>query len=299
MSALRKAGVWLGLVEEEDEPYELEDEFGEEDDFAPSARPRSLARSTDREPRSDYRRGRLGLGSDRETGSRESAARDPHARREPASRADGRADGRADSRRLTESRAPEPRMPESRLPESRVPEARAEREPWGSERLSRTGETLREPYAERDSARGRDDARERDGSVRQLSRTTPVPASPVSYPTHDNLALAPQVQLRERAVVSEEKTRRYQITTLHPTSYAEARTIGEHFRDGYPVIMNLTEMDEPDAKRLVDFAAGLAFGTRGSMERVTNRVFLLSPPNIEVSAEDKAKIAESGFFDQG
>jgi cell division inhibitor SepF len=144
----------------------------------------------------------------------------------------------------------------------------------------------------------RDDLRERS-SVRQLSRSTPPPPPTVSYPTHDNLALAPQVQLRERAVVADEKTRRYQITTLHPTTYSEARTIGEHFRNGHPVIMNLTELDEPDAKRLVDFAAGLAFGLRGSMERVTNRVFLLSPPNIEVSAEDKAKIAESGFFDQG
>ena len=87
--------------------------------------------------------------------------------------------------------------------------------------------------------------------------------------------------------------RRAQITTLHPTSYSEARAIGEQFRDGHPVIMNLTELDEPDAKRLVDFAAGLAFGLRGGMERVTNRVFLLSPPNVQVSAEDKARIAES------
>ena len=86
---------------------------------------------------------------------------------------------------------------------------------------------------------------------------------------------------------------------MHPTSYSEARAIGERFRDGHPVIMNLTEMDEPDAKRLVDFAAGLAFGLRGGMERVTNRVFLLSPPNIQVSAEDKARIAEGGFFDRG
>jgi cell division inhibitor SepF len=106
------------------------------------------------------------------------------------------------------------------------------------------------------------------------------------------------VQLRERAVVGEDRSRRYQITTLHPTSYSEARAIGEQFRDGHPVIMNLTEMDEPDAKRLVDFAAGLAFGLRGSMERVTNRVFLLTPPNIRVSEEEKARIAEGGFFDQ-
>jgi cell division inhibitor SepF len=88
------------------------------------------------------------------------------------------------------------------------------------------------------------------------------------------------------------------ITTLHPRTYNEARTIGEHFRDGTPVIMNLTEMVDSDAKRLVDFAAGLIFGLRGSIERVTNKVFLLSPANVEVAAEDKARIVERGFFNQ-
>jgi cell division inhibitor SepF len=144
-------------------------------------------------------------------------------------------------------------------------------------------------------AEARETGRAERGAVRAISR----PSSPATtYPTRDNLALAPQVQLRERAVVTEDEERRYQITTLHPTTYNEARTIGEHFRDGVPVIMNLTEMAEADAKRLVDFAAGLAFGLRGSMERVTNRVFLLSPANVQVTAEDKAKIAEGGFFNQ-
>ena len=90
----------------------------------------------------------------------------------------------------------------------------------------------------------------------------------------------------------------YRIITLHPRTYNEARTIGEHFREGVPVIMNLTEMDSNDAKRLVDFAVGLTFGLRGSIERVTNKVFLLSPQNVEVTAEDKARIAEGGFFNQ-
>jgi cell division inhibitor SepF len=130
--------------------------------------------------------------------------------------------------------------------------------------------------------------------VRSLTRST----STVSYPTRDNLALAPSVQVRERTATVEDDEHRYQITTMHPTTYNEARTIGEHFRDGVPVIMNLTELDESDAKRLVDFAAGLAFGLRGTMERVTNRVFLLSPANVQVTAEDKARIAEGGFFNQ-
>jgi cell division inhibitor SepF len=88
------------------------------------------------------------------------------------------------------------------------------------------------------------------------------------------------------------------ITTLHPRTYNEARTIGENFREGVPVIMNLSEMDDSDAKRLVDFAAGLVFAVRGTIERVTNRVFLLSPPNVSVAAEDKQRIAEGGFFNQ-
>jgi len=141
-------------------------------------------------------------------------------------------------------------------------------------------------------AEAREAGRLERAGVRALAR----PSAPV-YATRDNLALAPQVQLRERAVVTEEE-HRYQITTLHPTTYNEARTIGEHFRDGVPVIMNLTEMAEADAKRLVDFAAGLVFGLRGSIERVTQKVFLLSPANVDVTAEDKARIAEGGFFNQ-
>ena len=88
------------------------------------------------------------------------------------------------------------------------------------------------------------------------------------------------------------------ITTLHPSTYNEARTIGENFRDGIPVIMNLSEMDDADAKRLVDFAAGLVFAVHGSIERITNKVFLLSPPNVAIAAEDKQRIAENGFFNQ-
>ena len=88
------------------------------------------------------------------------------------------------------------------------------------------------------------------------------------------------------------------ITTLHPRTYNEARTIGENFREGVPVIMNLSDMDDSDAKRLVDFAAGLVFATRGSIERITNKVFLLSPPNVTVGVEEKERLVEGGFFNQ-
>jgi cell division inhibitor SepF len=89
----------------------------------------------------------------------------------------------------------------------------------------------------------------------------------------------------------------YRITTLHPRTYNDARRIGEEFREGVPVIMNLTDMDDVDAKRLVDFAAGLVFGCRGTIERVTNKVFLLSPVNVDVAAEAR-RLAQDGFFNQ-
>ncbi len=88
------------------------------------------------------------------------------------------------------------------------------------------------------------------------------------------------------------------IETVTPRSYNDARTLGEHYRSGVPVIMNLSEIDEDDAKRLVDFAAGLVFAVRGTINRVTPKVFLLSPENVVVSDEDRQRIVEGGFFNQ-
>ena len=98
-----------------------------------------------------------------------------------------------------------------------------------------------------------------------------------------------------RPVASAEITR---IETVHPRSYNDARRIGEEYREGVPVIMNLSELDDADAKRIVDFAAGLVFGLRGSIERVTNKVFLLSPPNVDVGDEARAQIAQDPFYNQ-
>ncbi|MGW0707746.1 cell division protein SepF [Streptomyces sp. NPDC002643] len=124
----------------------------------------------------------------------------------------------------------------------------------------------------------------------------PARIAPVASITQERSSLEKSAPVIMPKVVSEREP--YRITTLHPRTYNEARTIGEHFREGTPVIMNLTEMDDTDAKRLVDFAAGLVFGLHGSIERVTQKVFLLSPANVDVTAEDKARIAEGGFFNQ-
>lgn len=230
MSALRKAGVWLGLIEDDDERGYGYDDRGYDDDYG---------------------------------------------------------DDVGDPSAVVRARVAD-----------RLAEARAERDAARATDRSDRGDRIE---------RAEHGAYMRDTeptTVRPMPRTTTTSASAaVTYPTRDNLALAPERQTEPEAVPAQRVAppvtaddRRYQITTLHPTTYNEARAIGEHFRDGVPVIMNLTDMAEPDAKRLVDFAAGLAFGLRGTMERVTNRVFLLSPANIQVTAEDKAKIAEGGFF---
>ena len=103
---------------------------------------------------------------------------------------------------------------------------------------------------------------------------------------------------RSSAPSSEASSDLYRIETVTPRTYNDARTVGEHYRSGVPVIMNLSEIDDDDAKRLVDFAAGLVFAVHGSINRVTAKVFLLSPANVEVTDEDRQRIAAGGFYNQ-
>src|SRR6201996_5731488 len=110
--------------------------------------------------------------------------------------------------------------------------------------------------------------------------------------TRGALAMDP----RRMAMMFEEGHPLSKITTLRPKDYSEARTIGERFRDGTPAIMDLVSMDNADAKRLVDFAAGLAFALRGSFDKVATKVFLLSPADVDVSPEERRRIAETGFY---
>ncbi|MFI0788026.1 cell division protein SepF [Streptomyces lydicus] len=88
------------------------------------------------------------------------------------------------------------------------------------------------------------------------------------------------------------------IATVTPESFRDARGIGELFRDGVPVIVNLTAMEPADAKRVVDFAAGLTFGLRGSIERVATRVFLLTPADYKVLSGESRDHRNGGFFNQ-
>jgi cell division inhibitor SepF len=126
---------------------------------------------------------------------------------------------------------------------------------------------------------------------REFERAAPRYA-PLRGSTRGALAMDP----RRMAMLFDESSPLSKITTLRPKDYSEARTIGERFRDGTPVIMDLVTMDNADAKRLVDFAAGLAFALRGSFDKVATKVFLLSPADVDVTPDDRRRIAETGFY---
>ncbi|WP_459545279.1 cell division protein SepF [Nocardia sp. X0981] len=108
----------------------------------------------------------------------------------------------------------------------------------------------------------------------------------------------PEPAAARRPAIFEDGGPLSKITTLRPRDYSEAAIIGERFREGNPVIMDLVDLSNADAKRLVDFAAGLAFALRGSFDKVATKVFLLSPADVDVSAEERRRIAETGFYNQ-
>lgn len=148
--------------------------------------------------------------------------------------------------------------------------------------------------AHRDDRYDYDDAEYDDVEVEEVEPEERAPRRPRLATIDREDDDAPRYAARESAPAPAPRAP-HRITTLHPRTYNEARAIGEEFRDGNPVIMNLSEMDDADAKRLVDFAAGITFGLRGSIERVTAKVFLLSPQKVKVSAEEKARIADGRY----
>jgi cell division inhibitor SepF len=88
------------------------------------------------------------------------------------------------------------------------------------------------------------------------------------------------------------------IHRAEPKRFNEARELGDRFKEGVPVIMNLQETEDTIARRLVDFASGLVFAQDGKIELVANRVYLLTPANVEVSAEERERLKEGGFYNQ-
>jgi cell division inhibitor SepF len=136
---------------------------------------------------------------------------------------------------------------------------------------------------------------EDDGTTQEAvavrPKTTPVKRQ---APT---LSVAPQLPVAQAPAIADAAPID-RIVTITPRFYSEARAIGEFYREGNPVIMNLSDMEESERKRLIDFASGLVFGHAGTIERVTSKVFLLSPPNVMVSSEDKTAAANASLFNQ-
>ena len=146
--------------------------------------------------------------------------------------------------------------------------------------LAEDDDRFDDPYAHEDEDIAPASREEEDDAERR------APVTPINRGQVARVVPAPEVREMHR------------ITTIHPRTYNEAKTIGEAFRSGTPVIMNLSDLDDADAKRLIDFAAGLIFGLHGAIERITSKVFLLSPANVEVSPAEKVRVPERTFFNQ-
>lgn len=116
-----------------------------------------------------------------------------------------------------------------------------------------------------------------------------VPAKAAPRPTVAPLRRVTPVRHQPAQPMSE-------ILTVHPTEYKDARAIAESFREGVPVILNLSRMGESEAKRLIDFASGLTLGLHGRIERVTSKVFLLTPEHIEVGSDEPVREETGSFF---
>ncbi|UBH06351.1 cell division protein SepF [Leucobacter sp. Psy1] len=129
----------------------------------------------------------------------------------------------------------------------------------------------------------------------QAAETAPQQSSQAQRPNpHRGASVTPLRKVTPTKPVSAQAMN--EILTVHPTAYRDAASIAENFRDGVPVILNLSQMSDTEAKRLIDFASGLAMGLRGRIERVTSKVFLLSPEHIAVSGDEAETANDSGSF---
>lgn len=128
----------------------------------------------------------------------------------------------------------------------------------------------------------------RAGTLRRLGHAEPAMAQPAEE--HHEAIVRTIPQSRPGSGSS--------IHRAEPKRFNEARELGERYKGGVPVIMNLQGTEDLIARRLVDFASGLVFGLQGKIELVANRVYLLTPHDMEVSAEERERIREGGFYNQ-
>jgi cell division inhibitor SepF len=131
---------------------------------------------------------------------------------------------------------------------------------------------------------------ELEEEIASYQETPPAPESPAGIRkiSRDELS---SVQPIRSAPLS-------QVHVVEPRAYDDAKEVGDKMRANIPVIMNLQGVEDDLFKRLTAFASGLAYGLNGRVQRLAPRVYLIVPANVEVSAEDRRKLAERGFFDE-
>lgn len=120
-----------------------------------------------------------------------------------------------------------------------------------------------------------------------------------SPPTVRKIDRGPDVRRAQRtAALRSVAAPQVRVHIVEPRSFNDAQQIGDKFKANIPVIINLQTSDAEISKRLIDFASGLTYGLDGGMQRIAEKVFLLTPSNVEVSAEERRRLQERGFFNQ-
>jgi cell division inhibitor SepF len=163
----------------------------------------------------------------------------------------------------------------------------AEEEDWDEDGYA-TNEELERSYGARERANVRRLQPRRGRDFDDWSDPEPSAAS--------TAVTRPPARLRGVEAASSPSVK---VHLILPRSFNDAQQIADRFKDGVPVILNLQSADQDLSKRLIDFASGLTYALDGGMQRVADKVFLLTPRNVEVSAEERAKMLErGGFFNQ-
>ncbi|MBI4261656.1 MAG: cell division protein SepF [Actinobacteria bacterium] len=157
--------------------------------------------------------------------------------------------------------------------------------------LSYLGLVEDEEYEELDEVAGGETYHAEPSPVRRLPRPQAVRSAPVADPRSGGEAIV-------RTIAPVRPTPGSQIHRAEPKRFNEAREVGDRFKEGVPVIMNLQGTEDSIARRLVDFASGLVYGLDGKIEMVAGRVYLLTPADVEVSAEERERLRDGGLYNQ-
>ena len=158
-------------------------------------------------------------------------------------------------------------------------------------------------YRERSSVRRVDKPRRtsRSADIDEIYSDEPPPAPrrsrrPERSASYDDEGATTAVLPREAREPREEVTTAVTVPLIAPRSFNDAQQIADRFKNSIPVIINLQSAEPELSKRLIDFGSGLTYALDGGMQRIADKVFLLTPKNVEVSAEDRQRLVEQGFF---